>query len=164
MIRAANESDCINLAALSLEVWLQTYAVDGINRNISQYALATFTERHFKEYLHNKKYLLLVSIEDSYLRGYALLNFDSTSQLGDYGFEIEKLYVHSAFQGRAIGRSLLQEIEMRHGGKFWLYTWVRNKSIGFYHKYGFVDIGQYNFEFGSDCVENRVLSYVSIPK
>ena len=164
MIRSANESDCINLAALSLEVWLQTYAVDGINSNISQYALATFTEQHFKEYLHNKKYQLLVSIEDNYLRGYALVNFDSTSQLGDHGFEIEKLYVHSAFQGRAIGRSLLQEVEMQYGVKFWLYTWVRNESIGFYKKYGFEDIGQYDFEFGNEIIENRVLAYSSDQK
>ena len=27
MIREANEGDCINIAALSLDVWLQTYAL-----------------------------------------------------------------------------------------------------------------------------------------
>jgi len=60
MIREANESDCINLAALSLEVWLSTYSIDGIRTENSQYALSTFTEKYFKKLLCNPKYKLLV--------------------------------------------------------------------------------------------------------
>lgn len=41
MIRDATKEDCINLTALSLQVWLDTYAVDGIDRNISGFPCAT---------------------------------------------------------------------------------------------------------------------------
>ncbi len=58
MIRKATESDYINLTALSLEVWLQTYSIDGIRTENSKYVLSSFTEEHFKEILHDNKYKL----------------------------------------------------------------------------------------------------------
>jgi diamine N-acetyltransferase len=59
MIREAKESDCVNLAALSLEVWLTTYSIDGIRTENSRYALSTFTEKHFKELLNDPQYKIL---------------------------------------------------------------------------------------------------------
>jgi ribosomal protein S18 acetylase RimI-like enzyme len=159
MIREAREADCINLAALSLEVWLQTYSVDGICAENSKYVLSTFTEEYFKLFLLDPKYKLLVFIERIYLRGYALINLESRFENKENGFEIEKLYVHSAFQGQGIGQSLLSEIIARYGKKFWLYTWVRNKSIVFYKKFGFIEIGQYNFQFGNSIIEKYVFGY-----
>lgn len=159
MIREANKSDCINLAALSLEVWLQTYSVDGIRIENSEYALSTFTKDYFKKLLQIPKYKILIFTEGVYLRGYALVNLESQFENKDNGFEIEKLYVQTHFQGQGIGRILLSEIQTRYGNIFWLYTWVRNKSIEFYKNYGFKDIGQYNFKFGNTIIENRVLVY-----
>ncbi len=159
MIREANESDCINIAALSLEVWLQTYSVNGIRSENSKYALSTFTEAHFKKLLPDPKYKLLVFCEGIYLRGYALVNLESRFEREENGFEIEKLYVHGAFQSQGVGQNLLSEIKVRYGNRFWLYTWVRNKSLGFYKKFGFKDIGQYNIKLGNDIIENRVLAH-----
>ena len=159
MIREANEGDCINLAALSLQVWLQTYSIDGIRTENSMYALSTFTEKHFKELLGKQNYRLLVYVDGIYLRGYTLVNLESRFEGEENGFEIEKLYVQGPFQGKGIGRKLLLEVMARYGDRFWLYTWVRNESIAFYKKFGFKDIGQYSFEFGSEMIENRVLGF-----
>jgi len=159
MIREAKKSDCINLAALSLEVWLQTYSIDGIRTENSEYAISTFTEEYFKKLVSNPQYKLLVSTEGIYLRGYALVNLESCFESEENGFEIEKLYVQGPFQGQNIGQNLLAEIIIRYGNRFWLYTWVRNKSIEFYKKFGFKDIGQYNYKFGNDIIENLVLVY-----
>ena len=159
MIREAITVDCINLVALSLEVWLQTYSIDGIRTENSKYALSTFTEGHFKELLCDKKYKLLVFVDGKYLRGYVLVNLGSWFESEENGFEVEKLYVHGHFQGQGIGQSLLSEIKVRYGNKFWLYTWIQNKSIDFYIKFGFKEIGQYSFNFGNDIIENLVLGY-----
>jgi len=159
MIRIACDSDCINLAALSLQVWLQTYSVDGIRKENSKYALSTFTEEYFKQRLRDSKYRLLVFEEGIYIRGYALVNLESQFENDVNGFEIEKLYVHPPFQGHGIGRKLLLEIKEQFGDKFWLYTWVRNKSVGFYQKFGFKNIGLHSFKFGDDTIENYVLGY-----
>ena len=70
MVREAKDSDCINLAALSLEVWLATYSFDGICTENSTYALTTFTEKYFKDRLRDPKYRLLVATDGAYLRGF----------------------------------------------------------------------------------------------
>lgn len=159
MIRRASDSDCNNLAALSLEVWLQTYSVDGIRTENSKYALSTFTEEYFKQRLRDSKYRLIVFEEGIYIRGYVLVNLESQFQNEANGFEIEKLYVHPPFQGHGIGRKLLLEIKAQFGDRFWLYTWVRNKSVSFYQKFGFKNIGLHSFRFGDDTIENYVLGY-----
>lgn len=159
MIREASQSDCINLAALSLEVWLRTYCVDGIRTENSQFALSTFTEEFFLEKLIDPDRRILVFTEGIYLRGYILVNLKSHHQSVRKGFEIEKLYVQEAFQNLGIGRKLLEAIKDKYGRIFWLYTWVRNKSIRFYELFGFEDVGQYDFKIGNDTIENRVLVY-----
>ena len=159
MIREATPSDCANLAALSLSVWFDTYSFEGIRTENSDFALSLFNQDYFLSVLTKKEYKLLVWIDDIYLRGYVLVNLESWYKESDYGFEIEKLYVHTPFQGRGIGRDLLCEVKARYGSRFWLYTWVKNKSIGFYKKFGFKDVGQYDFTLGNDVIENRVLAY-----
>ena len=47
MIRKAVKEDCINLAVLSLEVWLDTYAIEGIRTEYSSYVITNFTEVSF---------------------------------------------------------------------------------------------------------------------
>ena len=149
----------MNLAALSLEVWFSTYSGDGIRTENSQHALSVFTEEAFKKILADPKYKVLVCVEGIYLRGYALVNFDSQFENRDLGFEIERLYVQPPFQGQGVGRQLLSEVENRYGDKFWLYTWVQNKSIGFYRKYGFQEVGEYRFLFGDVVIENLVFAH-----
>jgi len=159
MIREADESDCFNLAALSLQVWFETYCVDGIRIESSEFALSSFTKKQFKEILNDDKYKVLVFTDGIYLRGYILVNMESRFDRRETGFEIEKLYVQGPFQGQGIGQTLLREVKNRYGNRFWLYTWVRNKFILFYKKFGFKDIGRYEFKLGKDVIENRVLAY-----
>ena len=161
MIREAKEKDCINLAGLSLSVWFNTYAQDGIQTVNSRYAISTFTEQAFVGFLNDSKYKLLVDVEGVYIRGYVLVNFESFYESRENGFEIDKLYVHGPFQGRGYGKKLLAEIGRKFGEKFWLHTWAHNKSIDFYKNYGFRDIGKYDFMLGSELIENRVLSYTN---
>ena len=159
MIREANEEDCISLAGLSLDVWFNTYALDGINTAYSKYAISTFTEQNFIKMIRDSKYRILVNTEEIYLRGYALINLESFYAVAENGFEIDKLYVHGPFQGKGIGKGLLSEVERRYGEQFWLHTWVHNKSIGFYKKYGFKEIGRYVFMLGEEKIQNCVLCY-----
>jgi len=59
--------------------------------------------------LIDSKYKLLVYVEGIYLRGYALINLNSGYKGCEVGFEIEKLYVHSAYQGENIGKKLFRK-------------------------------------------------------
>lgn len=161
MIRHACKDDCLQLAALSIKVWLDTYAVEGIKREYAQYALATFTESYFSSLLDSPDYNLLVIEKEKALQGYALLNMNSHYQSASSGFELEKLYIDTAFKGQGLGKQLLTAVEYEFGKAYWLYTWVENESNGFYLHLGFRKIGQLNFEFAGTQIENNV--YQSTP-
>jgi len=161
MIRNANQSDCLNLAALSLQVWLHTYATSGLRAQISQYALSTFTERRYSELLKQSSHDIGVYEEDDRLLGLVVVDLDSTfNGKPETGYEVVNLYVSQHAQGRGIGSKLLKEIERLHGLPFWLSTWVKNEgAIEFYKKLGFRIIGELNFNLEGELHRNYVLSY-----
>ena len=159
MIRNATEKDSLNLAALSIQVWLHTYATAGLRQEISNYVLSTFTEHYFDKLLNSPNYRILVFIEKNHLVGYIMANLESVWENELNGYEIEKLYVHENFQGKGIGRVLLSEMATQYGGTFWLSTWEHNvKAIGFYKHLGFLDIGCKHFQLENESHENRVLA------
>lgn len=171
MIREARKEDASNLAVLSLRVWLDTYATEGIKTNYSEYVLSQFTPAYFESLIRadspcmddeviESPYRILVFEQEDVLKGYVLINlasyFDDNSQ---YGFEIEKLYVDATFKGLGIGRSLIEAVKQHFGHFFWLYTWVENESNCFYTHLGFKQIGQFSFCFSEQLIENNVYHY-----
>ncbi|WP_295891765.1 N-acetyltransferase [uncultured Vibrio sp.] len=156
MIREATKEDCLQLAALSIKVWLDTYAKEGIKADYAHYVLSTFTQSYFFELLNTPQHRLLVSEENHVLQGYALINFESFYETPHRGYEIEKLYIDSTFKGRGLGRRLLNEIGRRFGEQYWLYTWVENESNGFYEHLGFSKVGLLSFEFSGVRIDNNV--------
>ncbi len=160
MIRKANGNDCKNLAALSIQVWLHTYAIEGIRDVLSDFVLTTFTEDYYLNLLKNPNYQIYLYIENEHLVGFIVLNFDSFYKHEANGFEISTFYVQEHFQGQGIGKRLLTEIKKNHGNTFWLSTWVHNTAaISFYIKSGFKDIGSIEFKLGDESHENLVLLY-----
>ncbi len=162
MIREAHADDSINLAALSIEVWLHTYARQRVRKEIARYVLQNFTEHFFVSTLEHANYRILVFIKEDHLVGYSMVNLRSMWLNQSNGYEIDKLYVQEHFQGMAIGRQLLAETLARYGGSCWLSTWVHNeKALNFYKHMGFVDIGQRLFTLGKESHLNRVLAFIS---
>ena len=160
MIRKANSGDCLNLAALSLQVWLHTYANEGIRDKISQYVLSTFTEYHFRQLLIKSNIEIWLYIKNDHLVGFIAIDLDATFKDSVNGFEIMTLYVSVHFQGQGIGRKLLQYVNAEHGSNYWLSTWVKNyKAISFYHDLGFEVIGELSFELEGELHSNPVLAY-----
>lgn len=161
MIRKAKQSDCLNLAALSLQVWLHTYATKGLREQISQYALSTFTARHFSELLEHTSYDIRVFEEENRLFGMVVVNLNSTyREKAELGYEVVSLYVSQHAQGQGIGSKLLKEIENLHGLPIWLSTWIKNYgAIAFYKKLGFRVVGELNFDLKGELHGNHVLSY-----
>ncbi|UQI42303.1 GNAT family N-acetyltransferase [Vreelandella venusta] len=160
MIRKALKRDCLDLAALSLQVWLYTYAVKGVRSQISKYALSTFNEEYFAKLLERECIDVRVFEEDSHLIGFIVADLNSELEDG-LGYEIVTLYVSQHFHGKGVGRQLLREIENAHGFPFWLSTWVNNHgAIGFYDKLGFNIIGELNFNLEGELHRNHVFAYV----
>ncbi|MGF1718124.1 GNAT family N-acetyltransferase [Photobacterium chitinilyticum] len=138
MIREAKPEDCVDLAVLSLQVWLHTYATKGIREKISRFALNTFTEKYFLDLLNRSENKVQVYIKDEHLIGFVVIDLASKCSAENAGYEIKTLYISEHFQGSGIGRQLLSQIESQYGSPFWLSTWENNiNAIGFYQKLGF---------------------------
>lgn len=161
MVREATKDDCAKLAVLSIRVWLDTYAQEGIKTEYADYVLSTFTADYFLEILNNTKYRVLVSEENEILHGYVMVNLESNYQTPESGFEVEKLYVDGLFKGKGVGKKLLKSVEDQFGRQYWLYTWVKNESNGFYEHLGFSRIGSLTFEFFGALIENNVYQSAS---
>ncbi|MEO6920865.1 MAG: N-acetyltransferase [Collimonas sp.] len=151
----------MNLTALSIQVWLHTYATEGVSDDLAREVLSTFTPTYFHDLIVDPDYRLFVKVDGVNLLGYILLDLDSSCEEQNYGgVEVDTLYVQEHFHGRGIGRALLDHAMAQAGQRLWLTAWAGNaQALGFYKAYGFVDIGITWHEFEDQKYENRILAY-----
>ena len=69
MVRDATKDDCAKLAVLSIKVWLDTYAREGIKSEYAEYVLSSFTTTYFFGILNTPKYRVFVSEENEVIQG-----------------------------------------------------------------------------------------------
>ena len=160
IIRHSTDQDFENLTALAIQVWLHTYARDGIRDKISGYVLSRFTPDYFKGIHGSVSQKILVAEENSHLVGFITLDLEARcSQLNVPGYEIVTLYVQEFFQGKGIGTSLVAAAIKEYGKNLWLTTWVKNElGIRFYKKSGFHEAGIAFFDLEGEKHENFILA------
>lgn len=160
IIRELEERDCENLSALSILVYLSTYAKDGIRDNISKFVLDRFSPNRFRNILASSQVRCFLAILNHHVVGVVIVNLES-KYIGskEYGYEIETLYIHPNFQGTGIGQMLIRFLNENIGDKSWLTTWIYNyKAINFYKKIGYKIIGETEFKLFSESHKNHVFS------
>ena len=113
VIRPATASDTDNLAVLSIHVWLDTYAVQGIRRDYSQFVLAEFTPQAYEHMLDDPHTTILVYEHDDILQGFAVLKDATQCPNHTATIELTKLYVHAKWQGQGIGKALLEKTKAK---------------------------------------------------
>ena len=85
-----------------------------------------------------------------------------TNCKGPDSLEIERIYVKKEFQGRGVGKDLLEfalDIARQSGKQFaWLGVWEKNeKAIGFYQSLGFQQAGTHGFILGDDHQTDKIM-------
>src|SRR5689334_18998319 len=142
MIRPAVQKDAANIAALAIQVWLHTYATEGVQSAISEYVLGEFTPDRIRAIVENPSKIMLVAEVGGHLVGYAVIVLNSVcAAMPEVKVELDKLYVQEHFHGRGIGRSLLRasvdSARDRDAEGLWLRVYHGNaKAIGFYSHEG----------------------------
>ena len=162
MIRSATASDTDNLAVLSIHVWLDTYAVQGIRRDYSQFVLAEFTPQAYEHMLDDPHTTILVYEHDDILQGFAVLKDAAPCPNHTATIELTKLYVHAKWQGQGIGRALLEACCQQTHNNLWLRTWSENQANGFYESAGLVFIAKEETQFGEHRIVNNL--YAATPE
>ncbi len=163
VIREGAPSDAERLAVLATQVWLHTYATDGIDTAIARYVLSELSVDKFGSLLTRKDVTVLVAGIDENIVGYAVVNVDAKCPSASCQVEVVSLYVQEHFARKGIGSSLLIEsrrVAHRCVGSttIWLKVYARNfPAIAFYRKHGLVKTGTAYFELGGEKHENHVL-------
>ena len=161
--RRATRADAESLAALSIEVWLHTYATNGVSAIIARHVLREFTSDNFVARLENQRIAILVAEASDGLAGYAELHFDATCPASDSSrVELGTLYVRAHFARVGIGSELLARAEaLAVAGwrcPLWLAVYAGNPhAIAFYANRGYARIGHAWFDLGGTKHENHLL-------
>jgi ribosomal protein S18 acetylase RimI-like enzyme len=163
-VRVASATDAECIAALAIQVWLDTYASEGIRKTIAHYVLSEFTTEAFTRAIANPSSRLLVAEVQDHLVGYTVVNLNTPCPApGGSSVELATLYVQRHFSGIGIGSSLLSSgrsiaREVTGNASLWLTVNARNeRAISFYKRHGFAQVGTTHFEFGNERHLNHVL-------
>lgn len=172
VIRAGRPADAPLLAALATQVFLHTYATQGISEVIAGHVLAEFTHAKFQSWLASDAAAVLVAEKNAHLVGYARLAFGAVCPVPGAGTaELATLYVQEHFTGRGVGAALLAQAQVlalqRTQLPLWLTVNAQNaRALAFYAAQGHSKIGTASFALGGESHENHVMlapTEISVP-
>ena len=167
-LRAARNDDAKTLCALATQVWLHTYATDGVSPVIADYVLDALSPARFAQLLSDSEANVVVAEHGDKLLGFVALRLNATcpspSETSISRTELETLYVQAPFLGQGIGSALLRHAETiarahapAHSG-LWLTVNARNaRAIRFYAAHGYQKVGTHVFMLGGVGHENHVM-------
>ena len=162
-LRPATHDDALCLSMLALQVFLDTYAIEGIRPAIAREVATTYSERSFQHAIGEPATRLSVAERAGHLIGFAQVTLGATHALAPAGIQAEllRLYVQERFTGLGIGTRLLREAENLARGAdaavMWLTPWSYNhRALAFYACRGYQDFGLTYFTFEGESHENRV--------
>ncbi len=163
VIRKARDSDAARIAVLATQVWLHTYAIEGISAEIADYTRSELTPDKYLAIQNDALAHIWVAERGAHIIGFAVLNMgvpcpSRASTLA----ELQTLYVQAHFVGQGVGRQLLSVAEKTAfdlaGMPLWLTVNAHNaQAIGFYLRQGYTKHGVAEFVLGDQRHENLVL-------
>ena len=164
-VRSARSEDRLCLSVLAMQVFLDTYATEGIRPEIAREVLSTYSQDAFDRAIAASDTRIAVAEVKGHMVGFAQVTLGARHEQAPAGVQSEllRLYVQEPFTGARVGTRLLAEAELiasAHGATvLWLTPWVHNhRAIAFYARRGFVDHGLTYFTFEGESHENRVLA------
>jgi ribosomal protein S18 acetylase RimI-like enzyme len=164
-MRLATAVDATSLRVLGTQVFLDTYATDGIRPTLAREALAAFSEEALAAALNDPAVRLTVAERKGHLIGFAHARLGPTQPLAPGGAPAElcHLYVQPRFAGLGVGGALLAVVERQAAAAgctvLWLTAWRHNeRALSFYARHGFRDVGTCWHAFEDERYENRVLA------
>jgi diamine N-acetyltransferase len=162
-IRAGRPEDARRLAALATQVWLHTYATDGITADIAEYVLGELTPEKYLGLLNDPAGSVFVAEQGEGLVGFAVVKFGVPCPAGsNSAVELQTLYVQEHFTGRGIGKLLLRAAEARARERLNSVLWLKvnatnARAIAFYEHQRYTKVGTTYFVVGEGRYENHVL-------
>ncbi|QTB25076.1 GNAT family N-acetyltransferase [Lysinibacillus sphaericus] len=149
--------DLKKLQEVSIETFNDTFKDHNSPENMTAYLEKAFTECQLEKELSNKASEFYFIYNNDVIAGYLKVNVnDAQSEpMGDETLEIERIYIRQPFQGRGLGKYLINKAvelaEAQNKSSIWLGVWDKNdNAIGFYKNIGFVQTGAHSFYMGEE--------------
>lgn len=164
-LRPAHADDALCLGVLATQVYLDTYAPQGIRPVIARDVLDSFSTAAMQAVIERPRTQLLVAEREGHLVAFAqwALGVHQALVPALQPAQLERLYVQEPFTRQGIGNRLLVECEARarQAGADWLWltAWAHNqRALAFYPRHGYHDHGTAWYVVESERHENRVLA------
>jgi diamine N-acetyltransferase len=164
-IRQGRADDALCLGVLATQVFLETYATEGIRPDLAREAVAVYAVDRFRERLAQPDTRFLLVERQGHLLGFAetVTGGDAPRPELSAGVELTRLYVLRCAQRMGIGRELLQRTEAFaaecDAPVLWLTAWVGNtNAIAFYLAQGLQDVGRTTYRIEGQAYENRIFA------
>jgi ribosomal protein S18 acetylase RimI-like enzyme len=156
-IQRVSLADASKLLTLSRTTFFDAFAQLNNPADMEAYASKAFTISKLEQELTNPDSAFYFALYDNQVAGYIKLNRNAAqTEFGDTNaLEVERIYVLGNYQGKQIGRHLLQfAIQTAIEGKLsyiWLGVWEHNYgAIRFYQGNGFKQFNSHTFMLGND--------------
>lgn len=168
-VRSAEIADAGVLSVLATEVWLDTYAHEGISAAYAAHLHERYSLEAFQRSLQAAEEQTLLCEQAQFVLGYAELFSGQAVASPDYGtVELATLYVrrHHKRQGigtRLLRRSLTWASEAGHAALFLTVHHANCNAIAFYEAQGFQKAGDWIFRFEGIEVPNLVMNIALEP-
>lgn len=162
-LRPAQDDHVACLATLGMQVFLDTYATQGISPVIAREALHTFSVAAWRSLIASTPHHITVAEVQGHLVGFS--QFAMGARHGGApdpeAAELCRLYVQERFTGQGVGRALLHaaqaQAKLAGAQHLWLTAWVDNqRARQFYAAQGYQDQGPVTFSFEGAAYENRL--------
>ncbi|MEO7854362.1 MAG: GNAT family N-acetyltransferase [Rubrivivax sp.] len=170
MLRPAVPDDALCLSVLAMQVFLDTYATEGIRQAIAREVLGAYSQAAFSAAIADPGSAVVVAELKQHLVGFAQVTFGARHDQAPAGVQAEllRLYVQEPFTGRHLGTRLLARAEQLAAGAagaeigvLWLTPWVHNhRALAFYARRGYADHGLTLFTLENESHDNRLLAKV----
>lgn len=164
-LRPGTRNDAVTVAALSVQVFLDTYATDGVRPDLAREALREYSEQAFLARLSTSSRRFVLAEDQKALLGFVEVDCESreapVSALR--GVELVRLYVQPQAQRSGVGTTLLGEAEKialsANAAAIWLTVWEKNvRALAFYARSGYADVGATVYTFEGRAYGNRVVA------
>ncbi|WP_378180471.1 GNAT family N-acetyltransferase [Aquimarina sp. SS2-1] len=161
-LRKAIKQDALRLSILYQQVYIKTYATEGITHEFANFVYNKFSVEAIEKTIEEHDAVIVACYKDNPV-GVAEIVYNSQCPIRNVTApELGKLYVLDWFFGKGIGYGLLNEVEKELIDKgykeLWLWVYIKNKrAISFCEKQKFECIGNAFFQMEVNSYENHVM-------
>ena len=163
LFRPAEPADALCLGVLSTQVFLDTYARQGIRPAVAREVLAQHSVAAYEALLADAGMTILVAECAGHLVGFSQVREAAGHPQvpTEAASELRRLYVQENFTGRGVGRDLLRHAEKAAAAcgadTLWLTAWEGNaRALQFYPRRGYEELGMTVYTIEGEDFPNHV--------